>query len=240
MLRSSCNLSGNSAKDIQSYYADRPELRNYTLGVELDRDLDYTLILKDGQSVTDKTAIRDHFGYRKNDDEKTDQYQGNGNVSKEELLIRASNQSLLADALVALTGSEEVLHSRITQTKIGLILPGPTLSMTSVVEKCHFTVDLQGGRVEAICVLAISVPIEDRRLVLARAILIANFQPGKKSRLQYEMQLVKAHHFPLSETLYDASISLAQDEENLLFQNSHEDNSLKTDAKLHRPFSLFG
>eukprot|EP01083_Nonionella_stella_P307774 1083040_1 len=41
--------SKDTAADIQSYYASRPELRNYTLGVELDRDLDYTLILEDGQ-----------------------------------------------------------------------------------------------------------------------------------------------------------------------------------------------
>lgn len=236
--------SGGAAADIRSYYASRPELRNYTLGVELDRDLDYTLILEDGRSLTDKAGIRAHFGYDKNG-AKPDQSQGNGTVSKRELLIRAANQSLLADAFVALTGSEDVLQPCMQkeENRIGLILPGPILSMASVVERCHFMVDLQTEKVEAICVIAISVPVEDRRLVLARAILVANFQPGEKKKRQqlvYDMKLVKAHHFPQSRTLRNASISLAKDQENLLRQNnSHDESTIKKTNELQRSFSLF-
>lgn len=238
--------AGDAAvENIQSYYANRPELRNYTLGVELDRDLDYTLILKDGQSLTDKSAIRAHFGYCRtgSDEEGSAQCRDDSNetLSKEELLIRAANQSLLADALAALTGSEDILYSHAQQNEeeekcMGLILSGPLLSMTSVVEKCHFTVDLQRGKVEAICVLAISVPVESRRLVLARAILIANFRPGKKKPLRYEMKMIKAHHFPRSFALYKAAVSLARDEENLMVQANSD-----TTAKQERggPFSLF-
>lgn len=183
---------GGASRDIVEYYASRPELRDYTLGVELDRDLDYTLVLPSGEAVTDKGAIRAHF----RDGGGCDGDGGGGppTFDTKELLIRSANQSLLADALIALTGSEDVLlpsseySSPSSHTedeggrkKPGLILPGPVLSMTSVVEKCHFTVDLSRGRVEAICVLAISVPDGDRRLVLARAILIANFQPPPPS-----------------------------------------------------------
>ena len=293
---------GEDESDIQSYYAKRPELRNYTLGVELDRDLEYTLILKDGTSITDKSAIRAHFGYSTNNntgminDENT-KGRGNDNidnvsVTTEELLIRAANQSLLADGLAAITGSEEVLlhpnnynssrlggrnssedkvhninnNSMNNNNRMGLILSGPTLSMTSIVEKCHFTVDLQHSKVEAICVFAICIPIEQRRLVLARGIMIAHFCPtttdhqevevvGKRMKpmkqqhqqrqvqvhpdhqqtgqkqqqqLQYGMQLVKAHHYPTSMALYDASVSLARDEENLLFQDSLITNNMMT------------
>ena len=235
---------GSATSDIQSYYSNRPGLRKYTLGVEMDRGMDYTLILEDGQSISDKDAIRSYLGSREKEEKSTQC----GAVATEELLIRAANQSLLADALVALTGSEEMLQpciQNIEENKSGLILSGPILCMTSVVEKCHFTIDLQMGKLESICVLAISVPVDNRRLVLARAILIANFRPGRrKGQLQYAMQFVKAHHFPLSKTLRDAAISLAKDQENLMFHSQmmghEEDTAMKKDVKFpQRSFFLF-
>eukprot|EP00578_Thalassiosira_sp_NH16_P028847 CAMPEP_0181091640 /NCGR_PEP_ID=MMETSP1071-20121207/8503_1 /TAXON_ID=35127 /ORGANISM="Thalassiosira sp., Strain NH16" /LENGTH=302 /DNA_ID=CAMNT_0023173787 /DNA_START=257 /DNA_END=1165 /DNA_ORIENTATION=+ len=229
---------GSALIDIEGYYANRPELRDYTLGVELDRAMEYTIIMKDGQSITDKNTIRSYFGIRKNHE-----CRGSRANVTDELLIRAANQSLLADALIALTGTEEVLEpslGRNEERKPGLILGGPLLSMTSMVEKCHFSVDLQGGKVEAICVLAISVPDGNQRLVLARAILVATFQPGEKCQLHYSMKLVKAHHTPGSETLRDAAKSLSKDQDNLLFQSMHENAAKNNDAKRQRrPFFLF-
>ena len=139
--------SRSSAATIQTYYTNHPELRKYTLGVELDRDMDYTLILGDGTPVVNKAAIRSYFNYDESD-EKLSQCQ-EGAVSKEELLIRAANQSLFADALGALNGSEDILlpSTPHEEDKFGLVLSGPILSMASVVEKCHFTVDLQRGGV---------------------------------------------------------------------------------------------
>jgi len=131
----------------------------------------------------------------------------------EELLIRSANQSLLADALVALTGSEEDVvvndddddffnGDGEEKGSMGLILSGPTLCMSSVAESCHFTVNLQCGKVEALCDLAISVPfhgdvstiqellgdddeqvvmtniIGDGRIILARARVSVRFRPG--------------------------------------------------------------
>ena len=149
VLRSrTSTASRSSAATIQTYYTNHPELRKYTLGVELDRDMDYTLILEDGTPVVDKSAIRSHFNYDESDEQPSQQGDGAA-VSKEELLIRAANQSLFADALGALNGSEDILlpSTPHEEDKFGLVLSGPILSMTSVVEKCHFTVDLQRGGV---------------------------------------------------------------------------------------------
>ena len=76
----------------------------------------------------------------------------------------------------------------------------------------------------------ISIPFESRRLVLARAIMIANFRPGRKKQLRYDMKMVKEHHNPSSKTLRDAALSLANDH-NLLIQNEEK--------KAAKPFSLF-
>jgi len=262
---------GGSDVDIEGYYANRPELRNYTLGVELDRDLDYTLILNDGTTVTDKEEIRTYFKNNEDTSKETD-HEGRDETELpiQELLIRAANQSLLADALAALSSSsEEVLIPSLQQDTqqnevqrdqvLGLILSGPILNMTSVVEKCHFTIDIQRERVEGICVLAIVIPDEDRRLVLARAILVATFIPGEQEssrKLQYDMKMVKCHHFPTSRTIREAAISIARDQDNLLYQScparvessrnteaeSSDDNTNEWDdkiMKLQRSFSLF-
>lgn len=106
---------GSAASDLKTYYAARPGLRKYTLGVELDR-MDYTLVLSNGKVVRDKDVVRSYFGV--NNDGGTIEGNGGGagagreddngtSITTEELLIRSANQSLLADLLVALTGAEE-------------------------------------------------------------------------------------------------------------------------------------
>jgi len=262
------NSSTAAADDLQSYYTERPDLRKYTLGVEMDRALDYTLILKDGQSISDKDAIRTYF-YHREEEENLARHGGGTSVTEvdtKELLIRAANQSLLADALVALTGSEDALlqqhqqqqhqHQQklqpciqkndIDTEELGLIFCGPILSMASTVEKCHFTIDLQRGRVESVCIIAVTVPIEKKRLVLSRAIMAAHFAPGesrkRRSELRYAIQFVKAHHFRLSKTLRNAAISLAKDQEKMSLQTSRDDERVggKNDEKLsQRSFALF-
>eukprot|EP00986_Skeletonema_menzelii_P017256 scaffold18509_cov158-Skeletonema_menzelii.AAC.6 len=208
------------ASELRHYYAIRPKLRKYTLGVELDR-MDYTLLLENGTCTSDKDVIRSYFGVGEDGgtmmggDEEEDMMVGE-EATVEELLIRSANQSLLADALVALTGSEEDVlvngqddddddffnGDGEEKGSMGLILSGPTLCMSSVAESCHFTVDLQCGKVEALCDLAISVPfhgdvstiqellgdddeqvvmtniIGDGRIILARARVSVRFRPG--------------------------------------------------------------
>ena len=166
------------AAELRHYYAIRPKLRKYTLGVELTR-MDYTLILENGSRTSDKDVIRSYFGVDNDggvvgrDDEEEEEEE---EATVEELLIRSANQSLLADALAALTGSEEDIlvglcgenddffhgddsDGEEEEKKVmGLILSGPTLCMSSVAESCEFTVDLQCGKVEVMSDLAISVP----------------------------------------------------------------------------------
>ncbi|KAL7451151.1 hypothetical protein ACHAWC_005793 [Mediolabrus comicus] len=173
------NTTTTPAAELRHYYAIRPKLRKYTLGVELTR-MEYTLILENGKCTSDKDVIRSYFGV--NDDGERimmssteEEKMEDEEATVEELLIRSANQSLLADALAALTGSEEDVVDRHTsdddffddandeqqhgvEKSMGLILSGPTLCMTSVAETCQFTIDLHSGKVEAICDLAISVP----------------------------------------------------------------------------------
>mmetsp|Transcript_29326 Transcript_29326/g.63119 ORF Transcript_29326/g.63119 Transcript_29326/m.63119 type:complete len:1167 (+) Transcript_29326:178-3678(+) len=237
------NTAANTAAgDLKTYYATRPGLRKYTLGVELDR-MDYELILGNGKSTKDKDVIRSYFGVGEDgermhqDSEGGEEKNQEDTATTEELLIRSANQSLLADLLVALTGSEEdvVVAENVGSNgffgqdtgdagSAGLILSGPALCMTSVAESCHFVVDLQCGKVEAVCLLAISIPfhpindaaaaassqlgssvitevVEDGRLVLARAKVSVRFRPGGEGgdwndepTVQYAVQSVTPFH----------------------------------------------
>eukprot|EP00578_Thalassiosira_sp_NH16_P007026 CAMPEP_0181120380 /NCGR_PEP_ID=MMETSP1071-20121207/24125_1 /TAXON_ID=35127 /ORGANISM="Thalassiosira sp., Strain NH16" /LENGTH=1158 /DNA_ID=CAMNT_0023205031 /DNA_START=138 /DNA_END=3614 /DNA_ORIENTATION=+ len=265
---SSSKGDGDAATDLRTYYASRPGLRKYTLGVELDR-MDYRLILPNGKAVDDKDVLRSYFGVRE-DGEKTNGgmeekvLEGEA-VTTEELLIRSANQSLLADMLVALMGSEEDVvndngfssdaffdqnreDARYQEKKTqraGLILSGPTLCMTSVAESCQFKVDLQCNLVEAVCLLAISMPfhpngngvtmgeakevVVDGRLILARAQVSVRFRPGGEGgdindepTVQYAVQSVTPFHTPDSMLLQQAAISLAHDLDDPFFQNEFE------------------
>ena len=235
------NNTDSAASNLTAYYATRPGLRKYTLGLELDR-MDYRLVLVNGKSTSDKDVIRSYFGVGEDgenqlhsSDKDVEEAAGEGEMSMtEELLIRSANQSLLADMLVALTAYDDCV-CRAENCEIDhLILSGPTLCMTSVAESCHFTVDLQCGKVEAVCSLAISVPFhpkkdderllaatadaKDGRLILARAEVSVRFRPGSKHRgsccndeLYYTVRSVDPLHNPESVLVRAAAISLAND-----------------------------
>ncbi|KAL7549038.1 hypothetical protein ACHAWF_013284 [Thalassiosira exigua] len=175
--------ASQGAPDLRQYYAARPGLRKYTLGMELDR-LDYELILPNGKSTSDNDVIRSYFGVgedggKMHGDDLDDD--SGKEASAEEVLVRSANQSLLADLLAALTGPEDDLDIPAPggtnggtngRTNVGangrhgtskaslekLILSGPALCMTSVAESCRFALDLRRQEVEAACMLAISVP----------------------------------------------------------------------------------
>ena len=213
-----------AAADLLAYYATRPELKRLTLDVEMDR-MEYTLILQDGQVVKDKDCIRAYFVAQEESRTQDQDY-----IETDELLVRAANQSILADAIVALTGSEDVhdhnnsrckdfFNSRCCQEKSRkkvdntcFILSGPTLSMSAIAEKCDIVIDLQKGLVDAVCVLATSVPARTPtgRLVLARAILSVQFQPGISVR--YSVSHVKTYHSPDSTEVRNVATSLARDQ----------------------------
>lgn len=212
------------ASDLEEHYSARPELKRFTLDVEMDR-IDYDLILPDGQCIDDKDTIRAYFHTADK------QPQPKQDV---EILVRAANQSLFADAIGILTSPEKVYdnvcaaESFITKyfddnasqdqqenqiDKTCFILSGHQINMSPVAEKCHITIDLQRGSVSAICVLATSIPAialtRSEKLVLARAILSVNFQPGQN--LEYHVCHVKSYHHPDSSTLSKVAVSLARE-----------------------------
>ncbi|KAL3800887.1 hypothetical protein ACHAW5_002038 [Stephanodiscus triporus] len=185
-LRDSSSSADAAAADLRAYYASRPGLRKYTLGVELDR-MDYELVLRDGTVVRDDVdAVREHFGAGEDGERrrkggigkgtKAEEEEEGGAVTTEEVLVRSANQSLLADMLVALTCPEEDFLSReddgegaegveeedVVVRGTGLVLSGPVLCMTSLAETCKFRIDLRCGVVEALCSLAVSVPCHHR------------------------------------------------------------------------------
>ena len=241
-----------AASDLRSYYETRPGLRKYTLGVELDR-MDYELIPDNGKRALDKDVIRSYFGVGCDGErmERGDEgVEGEGEVvaTTEELLIRSANQSLLADMLVSLTSSEEHLieneddffdQEERKQPAAGLIYSGHNLCMTSIAETCKFIIDLQSGKVDAVCSLAISVPfhhhegsqhqlgiIENGRLTLARANVSVRFRPGDivdhdEPTVQYAVQSVTPLHTLESALLRDAAVSLARDADDPFFQNEY-------------------
>lgn len=237
-----------AAGDLREYYAARPGLRKYTLGVELDR-MDYELILGNGKRTTDKDVIRGYFGADGDGDGEGMHYAEGDEVvaTTEELLVRSANQSLLADMLVALTGPEENINGVGNgwgdAGSAGLILSGPTLCMTSVAESCRFTLDLQSGQVEAACLLAISVPFHasdaaaaDGRLVLARAEVSVHFNleggnSNDEPTVQYAVQSVTPFHSPDSVSLRRAAVSLARDQHDPFSRNEGGEEAEGADAR---------
>eukprot|EP00956_Cyclotella_meneghiniana_P021276 scaffold38562_cov64-Cyclotella_meneghiniana.AAC.3 len=231
------------SRNLREYYATRPGLKQYTLGVEMDR-MDYTLVTHDGRRVLDKKEIRDYFtsspGIVVEEEQPT----------VDEVLIRSANQSLLADALILLTGSEDALLNDefINNEEMCLILSGPLLCMTSIAETCKFVVDLMNGVVEATIFLAIGIPyhgqavedesiVKDGRLVLARARVLVRFRPGcaemsEESTVQYLVESVEPS-FSSAEVscIRDASISLAMDHNDPFFQHDEVQDAGTEDVR---------
>lgn len=212
-------MNQENASNLQKYYADRPGLKEYTLGVEMDR-MDYVLKTHDGMTLEKKDDIRRYFNERS----------GVTNSKEEEIheiLIRSANQSLLADALVSLTGLEDgILNSDdfINNKQVCLILSGPLLCMTSIAEYCKFIIDLPNGLVQATCGLAIGIPNPNgERLVLARSTILVRFRPGniewdEESSIQYAVETVEACYSPDDPVIHSAVVSLALDQRDCFAQ----------------------
>ena len=138
------NANPNVADDMIDYYRSRPELKDFTLKSELPR-MDYEVLTIDeetGNDVKLVTAeqIRSYFASLEE-----------GNMDEEvELLIRASNQSLLADPLAMLTGEGE-----------GKLVHTGSFHSTVIATVCSFKLDLRHEgqrRVKVRCELAVCVP----------------------------------------------------------------------------------
>jgi len=156
-----------AASELVKYYTSRPNLRSYTLETELPR-MQYTVYPEDGSPpLTHTEDIRSRYSNNINDD--TD------------LLWRAANQSLLADAISTLTYG---LHPPLFRTD---------LLITALAQKCHFTLTFENNNhnnanagvhhLTCTCDLVLQFP----EIELARVSLHIFFAP---SRNVFECQVV--------------------------------------------------
>ena len=132
------------ATELQSYYADRPQLLPYTVEKELPR-MDYTL-MHDGEPITDKALIAQiltspHY--------------------TESLAARCANQSLLADLLQVMTGNDRVVRPQYhavamaTSCQFQILSPDTTQAVASL----ELSLPLPTGR-WTIAVLRVAVVLD--------------------------------------------------------------------------------
>jgi len=150
-LDSHCPLQYNlsdGVKALNEYYRSRSNMKAYTLKKEIHR-MEYTVITEDARELCGADAIRN-------------EYESSTDVSasideREDLIWSASNQSILADVLVAITAENGPIR--------------PQFLATAVAKTVSFRMSFVGGpdqyMSECRAVLAISVPLDTNRLVLA-------------------------------------------------------------------------
>ena len=148
-LEAVLNQSADNVHDLCEYYASRPHLREYTLEKELSR-MKYRMILPNQDILMEKEEI---FNYL------------SGIPPEHDFIIRVANQSLLADAIAALSGPDLFIQ--------------PQFMASAVASDCSFLLDLRENAVEALCVLVLSIPGQDgQRLHLAEMTIQVRLEPG--------------------------------------------------------------
>lgn len=139
------NANPNVADDMLEYYRSRPELNEFTLKSELPR-MDYEVLAVDTETGKNVKLV--------NTDEIRSYFASLGESAKDgdeiDIILRASNQSLLADPLAMLTceGNGKLVHSG-------------SFHSTVISTACSFKLDLRREgerRVKVECELAICVP----------------------------------------------------------------------------------
>jgi hypothetical protein len=139
------NANPTVADEMIDYYKSRPELREFTLKSELPR-MDYEVLIVDEESGVDSKLvttdeIRAYFLALEKE----------GSLDEEvDIILRASNQSLLADPLAMLTGEGD-----------GKLVHFGSFHSTLIATVCSFQLDLRREgerRVKVNCELAICVP----------------------------------------------------------------------------------
>ncbi|KAL7539269.1 hypothetical protein ACHAXR_010133 [Thalassiosira sp. AJA248-18] len=201
------NANPNTADGMIEYYRSRPELKEFTLKSELPR-MDYEVLVIDGAGKDKKLVTTDEIrSYFASLDE------ASADDEEVETIIRAANQSLLADPLALLTGEGD-----------GKLVHSGSFYSTVIATVCSFKLDLRcegERRVKVQCELAICVPSgnasepsnnasgsseekEDKlsaTLELARANLVIQFSPSPTSTPSGP--LVKYHLMDIKPTITD-------------------------------------
>jgi hypothetical protein len=140
------NANPSVADDMIDYYKSRPELKEFTLKSELPR-MNYEVLIVDEESGGDNKLvttdeIRAYFSALEEKEESLDE--------EVDIILRAANQSLLADPLAMLTGEGE-----------GKLVHFGSFHSTLIATVCSFQLDLRREgerRVKVNCELAICVP----------------------------------------------------------------------------------
>jgi hypothetical protein len=149
------------AMELTTYYRSRPALLQYTIEKEVSR-LDYTVVYQ-GDVATDQAAVRQMLASAA----AVAQDDHHGDSGAITICTRCANQSLLADLLQVLTGSDRVVR--------------PQYMATAVATTCRFHVDLDAGVVQAIATLELSLPMSNGRWKIAEIQGMVVFEPEQRS-----------------------------------------------------------
>jgi len=153
-LKKGCNTT-DAALQLCRYYHDRPKLKDYTLESELPR-MDYQVMVSDELILTTVDDIQEHFRLNP------------VSCLMDDMLLRASNQSLLADMFPILTGVAGLIRSQ--------------FMASAVATKCRFVLDMRQRRsVHVESTLTLCIPTSDSsnssKLDLASIRVAVEFSP---------------------------------------------------------------
>mmetsp|Transcript_62788 Transcript_62788/g.185414 ORF Transcript_62788/g.185414 Transcript_62788/m.185414 type:complete len:384 (-) Transcript_62788:82-1233(-) len=179
-----CSISNQfhtreSATVLCDYYRSKPTLKSLTLSKEVPR-MDYEFTLKGGRKIRAPEDIKTFF----------DNYECD---EADELILRASNQTLMADLLGVLLRDGGVVKRQFLAT--------------AVAKRCRFFVNMETRFknerkfVKAVCDFVICIPggkDGKSRLSLATVRACAFFSPdtGTGTLLRYQIHSVKPHLDP--------------------------------------------
>ncbi|GFH47428.1 hypothetical protein CTEN210_03903 [Chaetoceros tenuissimus] len=142
------------ALQLCRYYHSRENLREYTLDTEVPR-MEYQIMLSDEIILTQVEEIQNHFIANPVDN------------LVDDMLLRSSNQSLLADVFPIITGSNKIVRMQ--------------FQANAIATKCRLVVDMRHGhkRSSIDCTLLISIPsgVGNDKLNLGELRLLIQFSP---------------------------------------------------------------
>jgi len=177
-----------SSEEFLKYCQEQPELKELTLKKELTR-MNYTVYTPDGTKLTDPEEIAN---YIENEPAELSQHH--------ELLYRASNQTLFADVVVALTSFNGLIR--------------PQLSAGTFVNDSSLILDLSSEEphVRGECFLNVSIPDgHNGQLSLAGALIQVCFCPSRNEFQAKILYLSPCGEEPLTEQqVKDAAKSMAE------------------------------
>ena len=154
VLEAEYNTSDH-AMELLEYYRARPQLLAYTVDVEVPR-MDYQITTAQGIIITNKQDVRNYLLSQPNS-----------------ILIRAANQSLLADIITVMTGE--------------LIVP--KFLATAVCTFCKFKMDAFSVQVD--CCMSLSLPDQDGRRMHVAEIFVDVILDPDQEVVVYQIKDIK-------------------------------------------------